>query len=223
MNFVRIGVAAVAGLALVSAAPGAQARLACSFSGPPENLLTVTANKSSDSPEVIRRGAEIVVQKDLKPPTGCSGGVPTVLNTDSITFRLRGGFPDAYVMLAGGPFAPGATPEVEGASEIEIEIRGPGYISVYGTAGPDAFRWGPGSRYFGGLNLNPGESDDQDVDVTTTDEIAPLIAKGLAGDDTITTSPTVVAPAHIDASGGPGNDRLSAGPERRGPPGGRRR
>jgi Ca2+-binding RTX toxin-like protein len=207
----RIGVVAVAGLVLLSAAPSAEARVTCSFSGPPENALTVTANRTTDWPGVTRGGQEIVVRQDLKPPTACSGGVPTVLNTDTITFRLRGGFPAPYVMLAGGPFAPGATLEAEGTSEIEIEIRGSGFVVVYGTAGADAFQWGPGSPYFAGLNLNPGEGGDQDVDVTTTNEIAPLLAKGLAGNDMITTSPSVMSPAYIDSGGGPGDDRLSAG------------
>jgi Ca2+-binding RTX toxin-like protein len=168
-------------------------------------------NRSTDSPEVVREGDEIVVREYLKPPTVCSGGVPTVLNTDTVTVRLLGGFPDVFVMLAGGRFATGATPEPEGASEIEVEIRGEGYVVVNGTAGPDTFQWGRGSRYFGGLNLNPGEAGDQDVDVTTANEFAPLNARGLAGNDTITTSPSVIAPAYTSASGGPGDDHLSAG------------
>jgi hypothetical protein len=198
-------------LCLVLAA-NAEARTRCAFSGPPENVLTITANRTVDSPEVIRRGQEIAVREALKPPAACSGGVPTVLNTDTISFRLRGGFPTGSVLLAGGPFAPGATPEAEGGSEIEIEFRGPVWAVVYGTAGADAFQWGPGSTNQAGLNLNPDVAGDQDVDVdiTLSRSFASLLAKGLGGNDTITTSPRLVAPASVFSGGGPGDDRVSA-------------
>jgi Ca2+-binding RTX toxin-like protein len=136
-----------------------------------------------------------------------------VLNTDTVSFRLRGGFPDASVLLAGGPFAPGATPESDGTSEIEIEFRGPVWAVVYGTASADAFDWGPGSTHQAGLNLNAGESGDQDVDVdiTLSRGYASLLARGLGGDDTITTSPQLVSPASVLSGGGPGDDRVTAG------------
>jgi hypothetical protein len=207
--------AATAGLLLlgVSFAPVAEARIRCSYSGPPQNLLTVTADRGADSPDITRRGDEIVVRADPETPIACSGGVATVLNTDSITLLLRGGFPDAYVLLAEGPFAPGATPEAEGVSEIEIEFRGPVWAVVYGTAGADEFQWGSGSTHQAGLNLNAGEAGDQDVDVdiTLSRAFASLLAKGLGGDDTITTSPRVVSPASVFSGGGSGNDRVSAG------------
>jgi hypothetical protein len=43
----------------------------------------------------------------------------TVFNTDSI--RIRG---DLGVRLGGGGFAPGATPEADGAPEVEIHFTG---------------------------------------------------------------------------------------------------
>jgi hypothetical protein len=208
--------AAVASFVLLalSSVADASARVRCSYSGPPQNLLTVTADRSGDSPEITRRGKEIVVREDREPPIACSGGVATVLNTDSITFLLRGGLPDASVLLAGGAFAPGATPEAEGVSEIEIEFRGQVWAVVYGTAGGDAFQWGPGSTHQAGLNLNAGDAGDQDVDVdiTLSRAFASLLAKGLGGDDTIATSPRLVSPASVFSGGGPGDDRVSAGP-----------
>ena len=205
--------AAVASFVLFTLSSDAEARTRCSYSGPPQNLLTITANRTADSTEITRRGQEIVVREYLEPPIACLGGVPTVLNTDTVTFRLRGGFPDASVLLAGGPFAPGATPEAEGASEIEIEFRGPVWAVVYGTAGADAFQWGPGSTHQAALNLNTGEAGDQDVDVdiTLSRAFASLPTKGLGGDDTITTSPRVVSPASVYSGGGPGDDHVSAG------------
>jgi Ca2+-binding RTX toxin-like protein len=84
---------------------------------------------------------------------------------------------------------------------------------VYGTAGADAFRWGPGSTDQAGLNLNAGEAGDEDVDVdiALSRAFASLLAKGLGGDDTITTSPGVDSPASVYSGGGPGDDRVSAG------------
>jgi hypothetical protein len=38
--------------------------------------------------------------------------------------RMRCSYSGPPVLLEGGPFAPGATPENEGTSEIEVEFRG---------------------------------------------------------------------------------------------------
>jgi hypothetical protein len=69
--------------------------------------------------EVTRSGERIVVREFLRRPSRCRGGIPTVLTTDTITVLAPANFVD--VLLGGGPFAPGATSETDGASEIEIE------------------------------------------------------------------------------------------------------
>src|SRR4029450_5107245 len=49
-------VVVVAGFGLLGAAPSAQARLDCSFTGPPENVLKVTASGFDVTPVIRRRG-----------------------------------------------------------------------------------------------------------------------------------------------------------------------
>ena len=212
--------AAVAGLLLLGAifASDAEARVRCSYSGPPQNLLTVTMDRVAlgqitRTGPITTTGQEIWVRQFLEYPRPCRGGVPTVLNTDTIRVLSRGfAFPD--VLLALGPFAPGATPELDGASEIEIEfeIRARGfYAEVTGTRRADELHWGPGPEHHPGLNLNPRDAGDQDVDVTVRGPGAFLIANGAAGNDTIVPAPN--APFSNDdvvSSGGRGDDRLIA-------------
>jgi hypothetical protein len=205
--------AAIAGFLLLglSFTPNAAARMRCSYSGAPENLLTVTADREA-SGEIARRGQEIVVGELLERPSGCQGDVPTVLNTETISVSVRG---DAFVdvLLGGGPFAPGATPETEGASEIEIESQGSDpFAHVRGTTRGDEFHWGPGpGRFNPGLNLNPGDAGDRDVDVTVRGEFASLIADGAAGNDTIVPGPGAPFPNEgVFSKGGRGDDRLIA-------------
>jgi RTX calcium-binding nonapeptide repeat (4 copies) len=212
--------AAIAGLLLlgVSFAPIAEARMRCSYSGAPQNLLAVTADRDALG-EITRpgpittTGQELWVREFLDPPRPCRGGVPTVLNTDTIrVLAPELAFPE--VLLALGPFAPGATPELEGASEIEIEFEFSSrnsWADVNGTRLADEFHWGPGPQHHPGLNLNPRDAGDQDVDVTVRGGGAYLIAHGAAGNDTIVPAPGAPFPNDgVVSSGGRGDDRLSA-------------
>jgi hypothetical protein len=211
------GGAAVAGLFLLGAsfASEAEARTRCSFSGPPQNMLTATMDRAAlgeitRSGPITTTGQEIWVREFLEYPRPCRGGVPTVLNTDTIRVLSRG--LGAEVLLALGPFAPGATPETEGASEIEIEFRLRGFFAeVTGTKRADELHWGPGPQRHAGLNLNPREAGDQDVDVTVRGRGAWLLASGAAGNDTIVPTPGAPFPNDgVVSAGGRGDDRLSA-------------
>lgn len=207
--------AAVAGLLFLSLsfAPDAQARMGCSYAGAPTNRLTVTADRGAFG-EIYRRGSEIMVGESLEHPRLCSGGEPTVLNTDTIKVVTRGGFSFVELDLGGGAFGPGATPEADGASEVEIVFSGRGaFASVRGTSRADEFHWGPGGVQ-AGLNLNPRNSGDQDVDVTVRGRFSFLVAVGAAGDDTIIPAPGGVGPneAGVFSDGGTGNDLLIAPP-----------
>jgi Ca2+-binding RTX toxin-like protein len=121
-------------------------------------------------------------------------------------------FPE--VLLALGPFAPGATPELEGASEIEIEFEfrlRNSWADINGTRRADEFHWGPGPQHHPGLNLNPQDAGDQDVDVTVRGPGVCLIAHGAAGNDTIVPAPGPPFPNDgVASSGGRGDDRLNA-------------
>ena len=143
--------AAVASLLLLGVifASDATARVRCSYSGPPQNLLTVPMDRFAlgeitRSGPITTTGQEIWVREFLEYPRPCRGGVPTVVNTDTIRVLFRGlAIPE--VLLALGPFAPGATPETDGASEIEIEfeLRAGFFAEVTGTGRADVLHWGP--------------------------------------------------------------------------------
>jgi Ca2+-binding RTX toxin-like protein len=173
--------------------------------------MTVTAT-GIDFSELTRRGQEIVVADIFERPRRCRGGTPTVLNTDTIRVQLRQPLSDIDVRLSRGSFAPGATPEAEGAPEIEVEIFGrmtlPGVI---GTSRADEFHWGPAGDD-AGLNLNPGTGEDRDVDVTQRGLIALLHADGGPGNDKVIPAPgdTLPEESFVSADGGRGDDVLIA-------------
>jgi Ca2+-binding RTX toxin-like protein len=192
----------------------ASARTRCSYSGPPDNVLTITADKGALT-EIIRRGRRIVARELLERPATCVGGVPTVFNTDTIHVSVATDDDFVDLFLGGGPFAPGATPEAEGASEIEIEIQfalSGGLATVHGTRHADEFHWGPGPALTPGLNLNPRNARDMDVDVTARggpDTFLDMEAG--PGDDTVVPEPGASFPnSFVFADGEDGNDRLAA-------------
>jgi Ca2+-binding RTX toxin-like protein len=123
----------------------------------------------------------------------------------------QGGYAD--LVLRGGPFAPGATPELEGDSEIEVEFVGDDiYATATGTGRADYFEWGPGLGREAGLNLNPGRAADEDVDVTVEGDLSFLNAVGRGGNDSILSAPGGVFTnaQHVFSTGGRGDDRLEA-------------
>jgi hypothetical protein len=212
---------AVAGLALlaVCCAPAAVARTRCDYSGPPDNVLTVTADRGALT-EVARRGQRIIAREFLELPVRCRGDMPTVLNTDTIEIKLRTDEDSVDVLLAGGSFAPGATPEPEGASEIEIDIEFQskfpiGLATVHGTRHGDELHWGPpGLGRQPGLNLNPRDAGDTDVDVTSHGVFEPLLTvEAGRGNDTVVPAPgPALSNLHVFSHGGRGDDRLAGFP-----------
>ena len=190
----------------------AQARTTCVYAGAPTNVLTVMVSGANQA--VITRSAEqIIVRENDQPPKTCAGDVPTVFNTDTINVLASGSErPYVDLLLANGPLAPGATTENAGASEIEIDIKGLSIgATVVGTRGDDVFAWGASGAY-AGLNVNPSDAGDRDVDISISGAgpIAALSVDADAGDDTITGNPVLGEFASVSASGGPGNDVLSA-------------
>jgi hypothetical protein len=183
--------------------------ISCSYEGAPARVLTVTVGDSVG--EIRRRGSQIEVREQGEDPGRCSGDTPTVRNTDTLRIVLVDvSFVD--LDLSGGPFAPGATPEPEGASEIEIELSVDlGTADVYGTSGDDEWHWGPGGAN-PALNLNPRVAGDRDVDVRIVgreDAYGALSANGGDGDDTIIGAPNARVRGQIIAFGDAGGDLLS--------------
>lgn len=208
---VALAAVLVAGMAV---AASARANVSCAYAGPELNTLTVKVTGESNA-IITRRGQEITAGEEDRPFRPCAGDVPTVTNTDTIKVLITGrGLPFIDVLLENGPLAPGATAEVEGASEIEIVVDGPGLsVSVMGTPGDDEFHWGPGGTQLG-LNLNPRDNGDTDVDLTVTAEdeafASLLSADGEGGDDTIIPDPALRARGYVNAYGGSGDDVLTA-------------
>ena len=124
--------------------PGVDGRTSCSYVGAPTRVLTVKVEGDFVG-EIVRRGDKIDVGEADGTRSTCSGGRPTVRNTDAIKIVL---VDVTFVAIdpSGGPFAPGATTESTGASEIEIDIdTDSGGAEVYGTDAADLWHWGPGA------------------------------------------------------------------------------
>ena len=194
MNTTAMGV--LTGIAaIVAAAPAAwgQAQSTCSFD-PATATVTVTAKgTAADLRAIVSTGA---IRFD-----GVQCGTATVTNTDTI--RIVGTDHSNVAMLT-GTFAPGLTPEADGASEIEIEI----------DMGADADRL---EVYLGGGNntllmtstgIDVGEDGDEDIHSATVERI---IIDGRGGRDVIDASDYVSTPTggRLDIFGGAGDDRLT--------------
>ena len=158
-------VLAVLAATFSSSAGVAGARTGCAFSAK-ARLLRVVVSRGGIG-IVQRRGNDIVVKEFLSRSQDCRGQVPTVHNTDKIKIIARGeSFAD--VRIGGGGFAPGATREPDGASEIEIEGVSKDFLSsvtVVGSNHPDVLRYGLANGV-PGVNLNP-HAGDRDIDLTT--------------------------------------------------------
>lgn len=179
------------------------AAVSCSYSTVDHSL---TVNSSKAFGQVTRSGDAIVISDFLKPPVMCSGGTPTVLNTDHVLLHHGSEFDATDIYLSGGPFSPGVTPEPEGSSEIEFDFADDAEVDVHGTAGPDVFAWGPSD----GLNLNFGVNRDQDVDVIPSPfSEGFIVANGGAGSDQILAQ-SDFSGFGVFSEGGSGNDTLVA-------------
>jgi Ca2+-binding RTX toxin-like protein len=238
------------GALVASAMAGSEARaltvpspaLTCSYQGPPANTVTFTIQTGEDTLALRRAGDEIqlvsdysygtvrrkgkhkkIVWHDLFLPAPCNA-TPTVHNTDTIRVQADGDEDvDLDVSLAGGPLGPGATPEADGTSEIEIALEhlDPGErVTFVGGPESDWFRFGTAAGVES-VNLNAQDEDAPDVDATMTlTPPLPTVEAGWpgaeartgAGDDRVTTDggPEFGGPitGSVIAMGGAGNDTL---------------
>jgi hypothetical protein len=237
---------AVAAIALLTA-PAAHADMTCTHSGPPANVVTFTSGPRERTLSLRRAGDEIKLYSEHvygvgRPKKGkprirrvyespvCAPIVPTVDNTDRIEVILNTeGDADLDVSMASGPLAPGATPELDGTSEIEIGIvfDEDGQVANFvGDGGVNHFRFGVGHG-LKGVNLNAQLEALPDVDATMTYQAPPPdsdsvdlrggpLAKAttLGGDDSVSTGggPEFEAPfgGALIAYGGSGNDTIAA-------------
>lgn len=205
-------IAILATLILLALGPGlaqsASAAVKCQYD-PGTQALSVTANEKGllvEEPTLHRVGEQIRVSEFFGPRVNCHGN-PTVTNTDQITLRARG-VSEITIGLGGGPLAPGATPEPDGSSEIEIvALGGSGTFWLNGGPGADHFRYMSEAGQ-SGLDLNAGPGD-EDVDLFVPSPRTEVFVEGRGGPDTI----DVVAPVDVEvaAFGEGGNDTLIGG------------
>lgn len=199
--------AALALLTLVFALPdAASAEVSCSYNeegelGPQGNVLRVHITDDDETATIARAGDAIEVQEDdyffssASGPLACAGGPATVTNTDAVQVLAATPAIDSSgvtVDLGGGDFAPGATDEGDGTSEIEItaSLLGDGdFVFLLGGAGEDAIRLGSTGTGLG-ANLNAGDEGAPDVDLEVQESNGIGVSGG-GGDDV------------LDASGGP--------------------
>jgi hypothetical protein len=207
--------------------------VACNLSG---GELTVNLTADDDSVTFERFGGQIAVltgssvdvfsdydsydeQSQILIP--CSGGMPTPENTDhvSVIQSPNAEFGSVTIDESAGAFAPGATPEGDGSSEIEFGLNMPGRgasLGIKGADGPDSIQSGTMPSSATGVNLNAGaESSSPDVDVEAPG-IRYLVVEAEGGDDSVSGmgGPGFVGPlrSFFIGEGGAGNDFLQSGP-----------
>jgi Ca2+-binding RTX toxin-like protein len=201
------------GLLVVPAMP-ASAAVTCTFAG---GAVTVTMSSDGDLLFIQRQMGGDNIELIASGPTTvtCTGGTPTVNNTNTINVNDTSGVGSTFVQIAltNGPFAPGLTSEPN-SSEIEFNLSfGGGLSDQLALHGAFNFadRWTLG---IDGINLNAGESAGVDRDITysgleSTNEFSGSgndVVDGGGGDGT-------GAPFDIRmfVQGGDGADRITGG------------
>ncbi|MGH2661904.1 MAG: calcium-binding protein [Actinomycetota bacterium] len=186
---------AVVFLAILLLPGTAAAAVSCSVS---VTTATVTMG-SGDTANLAVSGASITVNG-----TPCG----TTSTVDTIVVNGVGGNEVVNVSLAGGPFAPGATPEPTGVSEIEISASlrgGSDSLVITGGAGVDTVA-------LGSLGINLTGDDDADLTFTGVEG---FVVNGAEGNDVVTgrgdDDVGVPFTTGIFMLGGDGDDDLTGG------------
>jgi hypothetical protein len=192
--------AAIAGAVAVAVPATASAASTCEYNTSNKNVLI--DDRSGPNPlRIVRAGDLIAFSDGPGAPRFCTvpdqSGVATVNNTERIAiFRagndMSGG---VNVDLSGGPLAPGAIPETDGQSEVEVQISDTGKISdpmdftnaltVTGSLQADIIT---ASR-----NGHVNFGTDADIDIRTFKPLEAIVKAG-AGDDILFAGGPVPAP-----------------------------
>jgi hypothetical protein len=189
--------AAIVLIATLAAASNASeettaAKPTCSVS-PDGRTLEVAAVLSTT---IVREGDEVRVG-DLSGSVSCAG-TPTVTTIDTIAVIARPGerFPDVRFDLRGGSFAPGATDEGDGSSEIEMNIAPEvDSVRIAGSGRAERITAGRAAPKTVGINLNADEAEaDPDVILRKPAQRLFLRLEAGGGGD------------RLSANGGPGFD-----------------
>jgi RTX calcium-binding nonapeptide repeat (4 copies) len=202
----RLGWPAAIGVAFLVSAQEATAKVTCRLDTASHLLSVESTSSFLDEPVLRRAGDRIVVYREYLGPLVPCAGAPTVTNTDRIKLLVRN-FGNVEIQLAGGPLAPGASPEPDSSPEIELTVAGTAAVFLDGGPAPERFRFMAADGE-SGVNLNPSPTDD-DVDVSLSSAgFSELYVDGGSGADVFD---VLGHPAlEVAAFGGPGNDLLDS-------------
>jgi Ca2+-binding RTX toxin-like protein len=180
---------------------------------PPGTQCSYNATTKAVTANVAAGGAAtlVVVGGEIRfgaTPVSC--GTATVTNTDSVVVSgVAGSVEHLTVDLSGGLFAPGATPEGTGSSEIELSLLlgdATDMLTVSGSGGADRIAIGAN-----GISFTP----DGDVDLTMSPLPAAVEILGLGGSDLVTgrggSGAGASYPNAIVVDGGEGDDAIDGG------------
>ncbi|HEX8121289.1 MAG TPA: hypothetical protein VF549_08495 [Solirubrobacteraceae bacterium] len=207
-----IRAAAVAALALLALAAPAQASFqTCTYDA---GTKTVTATFGTGVTGALKVNAGKIEADGAQ-----CGSAATTANTDRVDVVGDADNETLDLDLGGGAFAPGATDEGDGSSEIElfVDLKQNTLVydvSILGDPGADhvnAGRTGSGASSIPQVNLN-ATGGDHDSDLFVGD--SGLNVLGRNGNDVVTDRGdpgfTLVFSNEIQVSGGEGNDDLTA-------------
>jgi Ca2+-binding RTX toxin-like protein len=204
------GVVAVVGSLAI--ADGASAALACNYNSSSDQL-TVTSSGFEEVVALRRDGTDIEITNDsMGGELSCTGGTPTINNTDDIVLDdLPGAVaPAVYFDLKKGYMSPGVTNESPELSEIEIDVEWPdGFFGLGGGNNVDRFKFGE-SILAPAVMINNDSDADAFLGATQT-----IILRGEGGKDKLSGKggPGFLGPIQIPMTieGGGGADRITGG------------
>ena len=158
-------------LAILGATPAHANFSSCTYDA---STKVVTATLAANNDGRIGKDSGVIIRAN---DSAC--GAATVNNTDLIRILVPDDSGDEYIQLdlRQGALAPGLTDEPGNSDEIEVEIE-PGeagfsdVVEVLGSPGPDRYTSSVADDYSETLfNLNAGETEGIDADVTVSDSI----------------------------------------------------
>jgi Ca2+-binding RTX toxin-like protein len=161
------GVFLVAAIATLASAAPSSAAVSCTYSATGHQLSV----RATDDFTKVARAADAIQIDDGHQLVPCTGGAPTILNTDLVQINHTGQSA-ATIDLRGGQLAPGFAPEPAGTSEIELQYLAPTFVDIRGSASADDLSFAAG-----GVNL------DGDDDADVTGQFTVLLIEGGGGND----------------------------------------
>jgi Ca2+-binding RTX toxin-like protein len=188
-------------IASIMAAPS-RAAVVCQLTG---STVSITLDTDGDAVFIRRdpEGTAIEYGSDGETFSQCDSA--TVANTDLVGITDTGSGTGTFVtIMDGASFAPGATDEGVGSSEIEFDLSlgdGPDSATFVGSEQDDSYAAGAASK----VNLN-SDSDD-DAIASGADQV---VLQGSGGDDVLS---GLMSDVGVYLYGGAGDDHLVPSPQ----------